>query len=48
MRAGGTPGFCFVASAIPSGFAVPPRNKTENEVCDLNEPMAVFEASFGR
>ena len=43
LRAGGTAGFCFVAVATPSGFAVPPRNKTKNEVSWLprkKQPLA--------
>ena len=42
LRAGGTAGFCFVATATPSGFAVPPRNKTNCEVSWLPHKKAAL------
>ena len=44
LRAGGTAGFCFVATATPSGFAVPPRNKSNNEVSWLPRKKAALGA----
>jgi len=48
LRAGGTAGVLLSRLAGPSGFAVPPRNKTKGEVCDLKHRLARFEPSFGR
>ena len=42
LRAGGTAGFCFVAAATPSGFVVPPRNKTKSEVSWLPHKKAAL------